>query len=189
MRPQDDAGRREKGRGDFWECSRVGSGWGNGGRTGRVHGGGLGRPTGRVGELGEMGSTLAVEWLHTVIWGESGENWLRPRGCGSPWLEHQDHHAGLSYQCYRWITESDKWVASSFLPRKVALKYKRIYYCRRRTSGQIVSCGCILNNNFATVKSCVLARENGMWLLCLAQYPPLKGLGVTTAYINILNWT
>lgn len=38
-----------------------GSGWGNGGRTGRAHGGRLGRPTGGVGELGEVGSTLAVE--------------------------------------------------------------------------------------------------------------------------------
>lgn len=38
-----------------------GSGWGNGGRTGRAHGGRLGCPTGGVGELGEVGSTLAVE--------------------------------------------------------------------------------------------------------------------------------
>lgn len=36
----------------------------------------LSRPTGRVGELGEVGSPLAVEWLHTVIWGQRTNNCL-----------------------------------------------------------------------------------------------------------------
>lgn len=51
----------------FWECSRVG--WGEMVGQGECMRVVLGRPTGRVGELGEVGSPLAVEWLHTVIWG------------------------------------------------------------------------------------------------------------------------
>ena len=37
------------------------------GGTGGMYESRLGRPTGRVGELGEVGSPLAVKGLHTVI--------------------------------------------------------------------------------------------------------------------------